>query len=297
MTPSRRPIPVFLWLLLTALSTALSGSQGEKRGVELAAFFNLSPAAATVSYPNRQLIDLSPDSYTDQELTIAGRTGTGFGGRLSYFFDERWGIRFGIRFGRNILGGDNAPILHHLDYISRQPPDYTPRRYVFDQSYPWGPTEGELRTLAFDLGAAARFALAPGISATLSAGGILARTSGTISPLGSAHYWLGGHSVLFGESYLVFLKIPAQFKPGFQAEIEIQVRIGPGLGLAVNAGYASAGRLDETPVVEKILDGYSLDPIEGEKRDTIISGLVLTSPGLRPPAFRFGLGVFVRFGA
>ncbi len=209
----------------------------------------------------------------------------------------RLGLRAGLGYGRIPLGGGNPPVLIHLDYTSMQPPDYTPRRVVQDLFIPWDETAGCLRNASIHIGLDYSVPVFGRAVASFSAGGIADLFSGEFSPLGSASYWLGGHGVLFSEQYLVFLKIPAAWKVGAEAGIDLAVRIPPRISLLIRISYLLMGKRSLGLDVDKVLYADSRQPVDAGKFLTIENNLALNPLCFDLSAFSMSAGIRFRLGA
>lgn len=180
------------------------------------------------------------------------------------------GIRLSADWSETDVGGTSTPYDVRLEYEARQPPDYEPRRYVVERSTPWPDPDGELQRLTLALSGLARWTASPRVSAILSGGITSTRVSGDVDSLGFSTFWLGGHSVLFSETYRVGTSLEPTWVTGLDLGVAIEYALGERTALVV--GYRWLGgstarvpvRVREVLNPEEIITAMPIEEIESQ---------------------------------
>jgi len=237
-----------------------------------------------------------PGSSASQVLTLQGSPEAGLVIGLGCRVNEFLGLRLAI--GRAAIGikGDNPDYSLLIKYAARQPPVYELREYTYDGSRFWVPTSGKLKTLSAIIGLEFGHDISRLIRAEGTLGAGLYRVWGDFGPLGFTTAWLGGHSVLMMENYLLFLKIPAGWKPGLDLGAELALSMGSGVVLSLRGGYSFVGAMTVTPALDRVLYYSSLNPAIPDDVSEIAAALSLGPLRISPSAFRFGVGLRFEFG-
>lgn len=154
--------------------------------------------------------DFGPASgEASQTLALTARDAAGVAASVTCFTGEHLGFAASFsRFGSS-LEGDNGPYQTSLRYESAQPPDYQPRTYSYSTSTEWPPTEGQLTEWALGAAIVGRWRPSPRTALMASAGLAYVRASGEGESLAATVLRLGGHSVLFPETYRLAYAIGA----------------------------------------------------------------------------------------
>ena len=287
-------------LLLSSilLAAGLPAREAKKRPLEIFAFFNLNFGSLDTAYPNRHTLESSPGfegSYASQALAIQGKAREGFSTGLSLFLSDDLGLKLGLNYARNLLSGENSPYQVHLQYVSRQPPDYTPHQVINDQSIEWVPTRGSVKNLFLALNLQYVLFDYRRFSASLSAGGGISRVWGDFSPLGYSEYWLGGHGVLFSQQYLVRLAIPSSYRASLNADCELGLRISERITFAAKFAYFFCGSVSFSPAIDNVLYYYSLDKVDENTLSRIKSRMTLNALKIKPSFLALNLGIKYHF--
>jgi hypothetical protein len=180
------------------------------------------------------------------------------------------GIRFSADWSETDVGGTSTPYDVHLEYEARQPPGYELRPYVVERTTPWPDPDGDLQRLTLALSGLARWAASPRVSAVLSGGVTSTRISGDIDSLGFSTYWLGGHSVLFSETYRIGTSLEPTWVTGLDLGAAIEYALGGRTALVV--GYRWLGgstarvpvRAREVLNAEEIITAMPIEEIEAQ---------------------------------
>lgn len=252
---------LFISFLFYSTSTA---AETQKRPVEFFAFFNLHLGSFDSTYPNTYPIHINSsasNSSASQELNIQSRPGAGVTTGFIIPVSKMFSLKISVDYSRSLLKGENSPVMTHLEYTALFPPDYQPQLITSDRSRNWPATQGKLKTLAFSINLQYAVLRSKKFNASLSAGTGYYWTYGNFYPLSYSDYWMGGHSVLFSDSYLVFLKIPVSGKIGFNADFEIAYRISKRLSLAARGAYNLCTASSVMPQIDSALYFDSLSQV------------------------------------
>jgi hypothetical protein len=152
-----------------------------------------------------------------------------------------------------------------------------------------------MRTLSATVGLEFRHAFSRVLQGAFSLSPGIYRVWGEFSPLGYTKFWLGGHSVLFLLNDLVYVKIPASFKPGLNFGAELTVALGRRLFLWCRGGYDLVGRIRKVPTVDKAVDYDYGSPVQAEDLAKISTTLALKKLRLSPSAVFIGAGLGIGF--
>ncbi|MDH4271418.1 MAG: hypothetical protein OEW18_05515 [Candidatus Aminicenantes bacterium] len=235
-----------------------------------------------------------PGSYARQTLNLDPAAGQGIALGVAHFFSGGFGVRLMARRRIIPLGGENTPYEYFYRYTSIYPPYYIPEEAYTFREMDWVPTEGSLGVTSIDLEAALRLPVAAGVAAVLFAGPSLHFAGGHFSPLGFTEEWLGGHGIPMREDYLVYIKLPAEQKIGFEAGVELSVRLSGGFSAVFRAAYSYAGKMTFAPEIDEVYYYSRLQPAPGDK-----TALVKSRFDLQPLTISLStavLGAGLKFG-
>jgi hypothetical protein len=121
-------------------------------------------------------------------------------------------------------------------YTVQQPPDYTPRTYTSSASDNPAETNGQWTDRIISLNGLVRIPLPAGFSLDLSAGGSWFRADGDLGFPEYTKFWLGGHSVLFSQTYSLQMVIDPLDRIGWNVGAAISWALG------VNAAFWAEAR-------------------------------------------------------
>jgi hypothetical protein len=148
------------------------------------------------------------DSYTShatQQLSVNLASGLGVDLGADIYFSRRVGLELGLAVQRaTVTGSGNSDYVVHLQYVSRQPPDYVPREYTTDTATPWPDTTGSASSTSVQIGLAARAGgQGSRVEGTVSGGLSLCRVDARIESVAYTAFWMGGHATLFSSQHRV----------------------------------------------------------------------------------------------
>jgi len=180
-------------------------------------------------------------SSAQQTLTLDGQRGYGFEAGFNVFPTPRVGFQVLADFFRADLCGANSPYPVSLSYTAGQPPDNIPRPFTYDRTLSWPDTEGSVKELALAFNVVLRWRLEGAVRGTVSGGPGYFNIRGNAAPLGYTNFRLGGHSVLFPETYGVGFAIDPVAKLGINVGGDVNVRLVGNLSFRADYRYFRAG--------------------------------------------------------
>ena len=295
---SRGAVPCFSLLLNFLFLAPVLGAAEPERRFSLALYPSYYIGAFDSTYAHSFIpgpLTALPGSGASQVLTLQGSAEAGLAVGFGYRLNEFLGIRLSV--GRAVSGikGQNSPYTVIMNYASRQPPSYELKEYTYDGTRPWVPTTGKLKALSAVIGLEIGHDFSRLIRGAVTVGAGLYRVWGEFGPLGFTTVWLGGHSVLMTENYLLFLTIPAAWKPGLDLGAELALSMGSGVVLSLRGGYSFVGATTAVPVLDRVLNYSYLSPALPDEMSEIASALSLGPLRLSPSMFRFGVGLSFGF--
>jgi hypothetical protein len=287
-------------LLLLPLTNRIAGAQPPPpplgRTEISAGFAFVAPALDTAlitAYTPPFRSAIATASRAGQTLQIVGENGIGVELGGAVFLTPAVGIQVLFAADSFDVGGVNEPHSAHLEYISRVPPDYTPRPTVVDRDEEWPDTTGELdqRTLSFN--AVGRGRLGRIVVGEVSGGLSYFRMDGETSPLGYAAFTLGGHSTLSYELAELEVDLGPASSWGFNFGGGIDVELARTVALTADFRYFRGGTITAPVTVSQVLNADEVimqDPLE-TIQDTVQPAAV----ELKPTRVRFLAGLKIRF--
>jgi hypothetical protein len=179
-------------------------------------------------------------SAARQTLVMESSGAFGVEGGIRLFMTRHVGLE--LAGGRTwaSLSGENTPYAVALDYISRQPPDYTPKPMHYARAIDWADTEGDRRVTTIVAGPVIRWLPRTGpVSGTFSGGLSFQRIDGPVTSLGYTEFRMGGHSTLFSSQHRIEVETGDDawiVGPYLAGDVRIRVtgRVGLTAGLRVH---------------------------------------------------------------
>jgi hypothetical protein len=226
-----------------------------------------------------------------QDLTITSRRAQGLGGELTFFFHPHLGVQLLVDSYSSNLKVTSS--LYHvlLHYVALQPPDYVPKIYTFERKDRWPDGSGIYKNFLLGLNALVRIKSRAPVSLDISSGMAYFRMSGEISSLGFTKFWLGGHSVLFSETYEVKMILSPVGRIGADFGAALNISLGRYFVLSLDARLFCALAASPDIKFELIPDvryTTEIDPV------TILSipvGKLRVSPNFRRLAAGFKIAL------
>jgi hypothetical protein len=129
-------------------------------------------------------------SSADQTVYFKGRTSWGMNAALTYFPAEKFGLQFQFEYGRPRFEGNNSNYDLRMNYSLSDPAGAPPYPFLFERSYGWPDTEGNLNELCFSLNAVMRLPVSNTIVLNISLGPTYFRVTGEGVGLAYSKYWM-----------------------------------------------------------------------------------------------------------
>lgn len=280
-------------VLLTAAS-GLGAAAGEI-DVSLAGSWLVPALDATYAHSFTPRIDLEPASSgsAGHTLHLAGENGYGLRGTLGVDLGGRLGLELLVARSWHNAGGASSPYAYSFEYTARQPPSNEPQTFLHEREQPWPDAEGRLRQLALGLSLRLRFPLGRSATLGLAAGPSLHRVSGEMESLAWTHFFLGGHSVLFEDTFRLGVELPGAWTAGLHLGGALDARLGSKLSLILDLRYFLVRDLEVRPEPSRILNTEEI--LQSLTLDEIAAQLPLAALRLDPSFFSASGGVRLRF--
>lgn len=282
---------VFLGLMIPAFAESVLP---KKSGIEAFLYLSWNSGAQSTSFQHDYPLafaDALPGAHGFQTLNIDRKWGEGIQGGLSYFITDRLGLKFSLNYSRHKLGGMNTPYEIQMKYTTRMPPNYNEIEITYNRSDEWMATEGRLESLAFSLNAQFRFPLSRIATGMVSVGPGIFCAFGLFSALGYSEFWLGGHGVLFSDTSLLMMNLPAAWKTCLNADCEISFHLSKLVSLAARVAYIATGSMSIVPSIDRIFTYDSRHEVDTETYVNIKNYLNFKPFELNPSAVSLSLGL------
>lgn len=179
------------------------------------------------SYSPPLLFDGDFTSGAEQTLTAkAGGLSVGFMAGMNVFPSRQVGLQ--VLFDRVSynLSGTNGPYDINLHYVSRPPPNNEPQPVDLHQSLPWPDSSGTLTQMVVAVNVVVRMRRSDRISVEIAGGPAIYRFTGDLQPIAYTGFNLGGHSVLFENTYRLGGSFQPSYAIGFNAGASVDVAVG-----------------------------------------------------------------------
>ncbi len=193
----------YLFLFLFLLEISL---QCEEKRFEIELYGNMNLPDFKGSYFYNYSPPFSPGSFistSDLFISYRAKSKNGFGAGINYFPMKNIGIRFESNFFRTSLEGESSKYNIYMEYVSMQPPSYLPRLFIYRANIDWEPADGDFKRFNTNLNFIYRKNLGKRISADILIGFSYEISKLDLKSIGYTKFWLGGHSVLFMETYKI----------------------------------------------------------------------------------------------
>ena len=177
-----------------------------------------------------------------QTLTFKAQRSTGMVFSAAFFLTPRFALQALIDSCSTAVTGTTSTHDTTATYISRQPPDYTPRSFTTSSSNTPSGTGGQWKDRIISLNGIVRIPLPAGFRFDFSAGGSWFHTAGNLGFPGYTKYWLGGHAVLFSQTYSLQMVFDPMDRIGWNAGAALNWSLGPNAALWIEARYYGCAR-------------------------------------------------------
>ncbi len=298
---------LLLWLavapgyLMSQDAPAPSAKSGQDRASDYWSKFKFEISTA-VSY-QRSLVDssyfhqYSPpflsgayESIADHTIKVKGKDGWGFNIGLAYFPVEMFGVQFLVDYAKPKLTGANSLYDVYLEY-SLSFDATPPYPLVFDYTYEWPETAGDMTEICLSLNGAFRLPLLEKLAVYLSGGLTYFHVDGKATGIAYSYYWWED-GWFKGRTFDVKYKVGTINKLGLNLGAEFNWVLFSNMCFTLDARYFACP--SQTKQMEIINEGLVTPPSPAfdeipfeEIRDT----MNLQDLTIRPSFYRINLGL------
>jgi hypothetical protein len=276
-------------ILASALSTIPStGGAAEK--IEFGFNYGRNGLALETSYLHQFVPPFRLSSgYTgsaSQNLALQSGGSWGLGFSVTFFPSRNFGVQALVDAFSSPLEGTSSPYQISLTYTAMPPPDYVPRQFTVKYSKNWPDVVGNFRNTVTSINGLVRIGQGRTISFDFSAGLSYFYCKGDVSSLGYSMYWLGGHSVLFGDFYNLKMIFGPKSKIGGNAGGVLAIALGPIISLTIEGRYFFCSEVSPRIQFELIEDGTYMTAIDIPSQNIPTNALLIN-----PSFFRTAVGI------
>jgi hypothetical protein len=288
-------------LLVSVLGTGLLGAvlvpAAAAGQIEVSAGTGLSTFPRETTYESRYEPPFGPVERTGvarQVLTIDPDRAALVWASLGWFPARHLGFEGRVDYRRPRLSGANSDYEVSLRYLTRQPPDYTPREFVYESAQEWPDTSGHVGQLTATASVVLRAGDPGGANVRLLAGAGVTSVSGRLEPIGFSSFALGGHGVLFPEERMMSARIERTTAAGVATGAEFAVPLARRVALVAGWRLFVPQRLD----ADIRVDGFAAADAGGLRDVTFDAVQESLAPGrlsIRPVTSDLTAGLQIRF--
>jgi hypothetical protein len=182
------------------------------------------------------LLDSDPlSSSSNQTLHLNEQNQLQFSAAYNLFFSSRNGMQLKFNTGSGRLEGENPDVALSLDYISHQPPSYEPREIHYQTVLEWPATEGKVKHTSLSLAYLHNFQLHQAVQVRTAAGFSLASQSLDFKYLAYTRFTLGGHSVLFVDTYMLDAFSKKFIQPGINGSLQLVIQLSSRISFLIDS--------------------------------------------------------------
>jgi hypothetical protein len=163
-------------------------------------------------------------SSAQQTIHLEGEEAWGMSVGVSYFPISNFGLQFLLDYGKPRIGGQNSEYDFSLNYALADPPGPPPYPYIYDKTYIWPTTKGNLTQLCLSLNAVTRLPLGKPFAVGFSGGLTYFRTRGGAASLGFTFCRIEDNSFV-EETYQIPYKFGVANKLGFNVGADFSLAI------------------------------------------------------------------------
>jgi hypothetical protein len=241
-----------------ALALVAAATPAVAQHVELSAGLGVAASGFDTTYTHafvpRVAFDPTSGGSAGHTLALDGSSGASFAATLDLGLGGRAGVQALVVTGAHDLAGPSSPYAIRLAYTAPQPPSNLPQRFTLEREEPWPDGAGRLRHLAIGVAARVRAVDRPAWTLDLLAGPTVHRVSGSLDGLGFSDFRLGGHGVLFSDTFRLGTDLEPRWRPGFTLGASAGVVVSGRVRLVVDARWLRAARTDLQPAIARILN-------------------------------------------
>ena len=231
-------------------------------------------------------------STATQVLSLAAGAGPGALVAFERALGRRVGLQVSAHYGEASLSDTAGHYDLSIRYTSRPPPSNDPVEVSLQRSEARPEAEGRLKTLALTLDVVAWTKVGSRGRLGVAAGPAWLRMKGRAESLVYTAYFLGGHSTLFSEDYLVSFEFPARTL-GLDAGGFAEVDLGAHAALRFDLRSFRGRERDAEVTLREIVNAGEV--IRSAELADIERGLAPAPVRVDPSFFRAALALTLRF--
>jgi hypothetical protein len=144
------------------------------------------------------------------------------------------------------VSGANSPYEVNLHYVSRPPPNNIPEPVDIHESIPWLDSSGSLTQMAIAFNVVVRMRRSDHVAIDVSGGPAVYRFTGDLQPIAYTGFHLGGHSVLFEDTFQLSGPFEPAYSLGFNGGVTVDVAIGRHAAITLGYRYFGGSDVDMT---------------------------------------------------
>ena len=163
-------------------------------------------------------------SAAEQTIHLDGEEAWGMSVGVSYFPISNLGLQLLLDYGKPRIGGQNSDYDFSLNYALKDPPGSPPYPYVYDKTYVWPTTKGNLTQLCLSLNAVTRLPLGKPLAIGFSGGPTYFRSQGSAASVGFTFCRIEDNSFI-EETYQIPYNFGVVNKLGFNVGADFTLAI------------------------------------------------------------------------
>jgi len=163
-------------------------------------------------------------SAAQQTIHLEGEEAWGMSVGVSYFPISNFGLQLLLDYGKPRIGGQNSDYDFSLNYALKDPPGSPPYPYVYDKTYVWPTTKGNLTQLCLSLNAVTRLPLGKPLAIGFSGGPTYFRSQGSAASVGFTFCRIEDNSFI-EETYQIPYNFGVVNKLGFNVGADFTLAI------------------------------------------------------------------------
>jgi hypothetical protein len=198
-------------------------------------------------------------SAAQQTVKLQGKEAWGISAGISYFPISNFGLQFLLDYGKPRIGGRNTDYDFSLNYSLSDSPGPPPYPSVYEKTYVWPNTKGNLTQLCLSLNGVTRLPLGKALAVDFSGGLTYFRSQGNAASLGYT-FCRVEENAFIEETYQIPYKFGVVNKLGFNAGADFSLVITGNLCLTLDM-RAFIGPKYEVPL-DIVGDWQLYSPVE-----------------------------------
>lgn len=230
------------------------------------------------------------ESLADHTVKVKGKDGWGFNVALAYFPVEMFGVQFLVDYAKPKLSGGNSLYDVYLNYALTF--DATPPYpLIYDHTYEWPETAGDLTEICLSLNGAFRLPLLEKLAIYLSGGLTYFHVDGKATGIAYSYYWWED-GWFWGRTFDVKYKIGTINKLGLNLGAEFNWVLFSNMCFTLDARYFACP--SQTQQMEIINEGLVTPPspaFDDIPFDEIKATMNLQDLTVNPSFYRINLGL------